>query len=213
MVILGLTGGIGSGKSTVASILKDLGAEIIDLDEVARLVVLPGEPAYEAVVDHFGREILKPDGQIDRARLGQVVFGNPGLLQQLNEITHPAIRRKVDEIMEHKRQEERRSGRERVVVMDVPLLFEVGTRAGMDEVWVVTASTETRIRRLKARGGITREEALRRIESQMPLDEKARLADVVIYNDGSLEETRNQVQRAWRKLCASRGLPTDAPQA
>ncbi len=195
-MIVGLTGGIATGKSLVSSILRRLGAKVIDLDEIAREVVRPGLPAWREIVKAFGRGILKEDGEIDRKRLGEMVFNDHRLLKRLNEITHPRIleeaRRRIERI--------RRSEPRAIVVVDAALLIESGYYREMDKVIVVYADEETQIRRLMERNGLTREEALKRIRAQMPMEEKISYADHVIYNTGSLEDLERETVKVFNKL-------------
>ena len=196
MKVLGLTGGIASGKSTVSRLLAEAGARIIDADVLARQVVTPGRPAFQAVVDHFGSGILKSDGTIDRDRLAAEVFADPGQKAALERIVHPA----VAEEMAARLAEIEATAPESVVVLDVPLLFEAGMDAGLDLVVVVDAPEAVQLERLIQRSGLSRSEALARIGAQMPMAEKRRRADVVIDNSGALASTRSQVAALWRRL-------------
>ncbi len=203
MYVIGLTGGIASGKSTVSQMLRQLGAHVIDADLIAKLAIEPGTPAWEELVREFGEEILTPEKTIDRKKLGERVFGNPTALRRLNEITHPRIIRRIEEIVEEigesfDRTEDPKE--ERIVVIDAPLLIETGMVSMVDEVWVVVVDVETQVDRLMARDHYEFEQALNRINAQMPLQEKVKFADVVIDNTGCLEETRRQVAEAWCRL-------------
>jgi len=185
MYIIGLTGGIASGKSTVSRTVAELGARIINTDEIAHQIIEPGEPAWDDIVKYFGEGVLNPDNTINRIKLGAIVFQDPASLQQLNSITHPRV-------MERMRSDLRRIEEEQpeaVVFMEVPLLYETHMEKLCREVWVVWVDSETQITRLMARDNIGPEDALRRIASQMPLEEKAKRADRVIDNTGSIEET------------------------
>ena len=198
-LLIGLTGGIGSGKSEVARMLAGLGAAVVDADAIAREVVEPGEPALARLVDAFGPGILAPDGRLDRRRLGRLVFGDQEARRRLESIVHPAIRARTTERIARLLQE----GLHPAVVWDVPLLFEVGAEGMVDEVWVVTAPRATRLARLKRRDpDLTPEELERRMAAQIPLEEKVARADVVIDNGGDLESTRRQVEAAWRERLA-----------
>ncbi|HOV42752.1 MAG TPA: dephospho-CoA kinase [Syntrophothermus lipocalidus] len=191
MRVIGLTGGIASGKSTVSYILKSLGAVIIDADKVARKVVEPGQPAWQDIVKEFGQQVLNEDMTINREVLGKLVFSDQSLLAKLNRITHPRV-------IEYFREELARMARENpeaVVVLDVPLLFESGMYRLADEIWVVWANEKVQLERLMEREGFTPEEAWQRIRAQMPLEEKARRADRVINNSGTLDETVEQTTR------------------
>ena len=200
MKVVGLTGGIASGKSFVAEILASSGAVVIDADILARQVVEPGEPSYHAVVRRFGEGILRPDGSLDRKALGRIVFSDGAARRELEEIIHPAVEELAGRILV----EERRRGT-RVVFYVVPLLFEAGLESMMDEIWVVSVDEETEIARLMKRDGIDREESLRKIAAQMRMEEKVGRADVVIDNSGVPEETERAVGDEWKKLLARLG--------
>ncbi len=185
MTIIGLTGGIASGKSTVSQKLADLGAVIIDGDKIAHKIMEPGWPTYEEIVKEFGNDILNPDLTIDRARLGAIVFEDPARMRALNRIVRPYIYEAIDKEIETKRLAHPKA----VLVLDIPLLFEARLDLIADQVWVVWVDRETQISRLMGRNSLTREDAIRRIDSQMPLDEKARRAHLVIDNNGSMDDT------------------------
>lgn len=193
MKIIGLTGGIASGKSTVTRTLLDLGAIIIDSDELAHNIMKPYKPAWKDIVKIFGTEILNPDETINRDRLGQIVFNDPDKLRELNQITHWRIAERYKEDLRLIRKEKP----EAIVVMEIPLLYETHAERICDEVWVVWVDRETQMERLMQRDGISREDALKRIEAQMDLDEKARLADVVIDNRHSIEETNETATKNY----------------
>jgi dephospho-CoA kinase len=191
--VLGLTGGIGSGKSVVSSMFAQLGADVIDADQLARKVVEPGQPALEEIATAFGRDILLPDGRLDRGKLGRIIFADPVARGRLNAITHPRIReRMAAEIAA-------RTSRPGVLVVDIPLLYESDRTDTVDSVIVVWVDAEAQLRRLNERGGLTVDEARQRIAAQMPLDEKRARADVVIDNTGSRENTRRQVEAIYRQ--------------
>jgi len=196
MLNVGLTGGIASGKSTVVRMLAGKGAVVIDHDRLAHLAYEPGGPSYGAIVAGFGREVLAPDGKIDRKKLGAIVFKDPGRLKDLNDIVHPAVllgwKKKLADI------EGQKPGA--VVISDVPLLIEVGWQKEVDVVLLVYAAPEVQVRRVKDRDGYTLEEALDRLASQMPMDEKRRYADLVVENNGNLEDLQKQVDEVWVKL-------------
>ncbi|MGA9524142.1 MAG: dephospho-CoA kinase [Myxococcaceae bacterium] len=197
MKVLGLTGGIASGKSTVSAILRELGAHLIDADVVAREVVEPGEPALEEIGRHFPG-VLGPDGRLDRAKLGERIFGNDAERRALNAITHPRIQQRVRE----KTLAFAEQGVD-LVIYDAPLLIENRVHEHLDGVILVAAPRELQIQRLAARNGMTREQAEARIASQLPLDEKRRHATWVVENSGSLEDTRRQVEEIWTRLHAN----------
>jgi dephospho-CoA kinase len=196
MLHVGLTGGIASGKSTVARVLVGKGALLIDLDELAHAVQAPEGEVWREIVRHFGPEILCPDGKIDRSKLGDCVFADRKKLDLLNSIVHPAVfdewRKRLDEI--------RKTQPEAIVLSDIPLLIEAGLKPMVDLVLLVYLSPEEQIARLMSRGGYSREEAEKRLASQMPIEEKLAYADMVIRNDGSPEETRVAAGEIWEEL-------------
>ena len=199
MLLVALTGGIASGKSTVAARLAEHGAVVVDADRIAREVVEPGEPALARIAEVFGEHLLGPDGALDRAALGAEIFGDPEKRVQLNAITHPAV-------LERSRQrfaEAAERDPHAVVVYDVPLLVEAGRADEFDVVVVVHASSDTRIRRMVELRGMTRDEALHRINSQATDTDRLAIADVVIDADGSIDETRRQTDALWAELRAS----------
>ncbi|MGE3522644.1 MAG: dephospho-CoA kinase [Candidatus Dadabacteria bacterium] len=196
MKVLGLTGNIASGKSTVARMLEGMGARIIDADQIAREVVEPEKPAWVDIVKKFGPGILSPDGTIDRQRLGEIVFGDESQRRLLMDITHPRIKKAVRERLAEYKEENAP-----VVVVEAALIVEKGgLREFLDGLIVVTADEESQIERLAKRSGHTREEALARIGSQMPAGEKALHADYLIDNSGTEEETEQQVKRLWEEI-------------
>jgi len=192
MCIVGLTGGIATGKSTVAAVLRELGVTVIDADVVAREVVEPDRPAWQDIVAYFGPAILRPDRTIDRRQLGRLIFDDPEKRAALNRITHPRV---IERMRELQADAVRQQGATGLVVLDVPLLFEAGMTGMVDEVWVVTARPETQLQRLMERDGLSVAEARQRIAAQMPLAQKAAQADRVIENDGPVEATRAAVGR------------------
>jgi dephospho-CoA kinase len=193
VLLVGLTGGIGSGKSTVSAMLAERGAEIIDADRIAREVVLPGTPAWCKIRDHFGPEVLLADGHIDRAALAGKVFADPAKLALLNQITHPEIFARIADRLEELH------GRDVVVVLDAALLLETGLAQRVDMVIVTHSPKELRVERLVARG-LGSEQAKVRMASQLSEDEHLARADLVIDNSGSLEDLVEQVDSAWREL-------------
>ena len=193
MLVAGLTGSIATGKSTVSAILKDLGAFIVDADQAARQVVAPGMPAWERIVRIFGKEILRKSGEIDRERLGRIVFDDAAMRALLEEAVHPEVVRAMDERVGSIEKDSPRS----VVILDVPLLIETGMHRGVSEVIVVYCPEDLQIQRLMVRDGITREEALARVKAQLSIEEKRRYASLVIDNSASREETRTQVEGAY----------------
>lgn len=196
MIIIGLTGGIASGKSTVAKMLVEKGAYLIDADQLAREVVEPGRPAWRAIVDWLGESILLPDRNIDRARLADIVFNDPVMLDRLNKIVHPRVGSRFLAFSEQIKAQ----NPEAVVVYDIPLLIEAGMQEMVDLVLLVYLPRESQISRLQQRDGISRSEAEARLNAQKPLEEKKEDADVIIDNSGTIAETARQVDQFWTKL-------------
>lgn len=187
-VIIGLTGGIASGKSTVSNMLKDLGIPVIDADEEARLAVEKGEKAYDQIVEYFGEDILHADGTINRPKLGSIIFPNEQKRKVLNSIVHPAVRQNM-----LRKQEQYLEEGHKFVVLDIPLLFESKLTHLVDKIILVFVNEQTQLARLMARNNFTEVEANERIASQLPLREKLQWADQVIDNNGTIEETRQQL--------------------
>lgn len=196
MQLIGLTGGIASGKSTIASRLAELGAVVVDADRIAREVVEPGTPALAEIVRVFGDDVIAEDGTLDRPALGAIVFGDPEALQRLNGITHPAVLRESTARF----RAAAAADPDAIVVYDVPLLVESANEYPFDLVVVAHASAETRARRLVELRGMPEAEALRRIRSQASDEERLAAADVVIDTDGSIEHTIEQVDALWERL-------------
>jgi dephospho-CoA kinase len=193
MMLVGLTGGIGSGKSTVAGMLAERGALILDADEFAREAVTVGSEGLDAVVRRFGRGVLLEDGSLDRAKLAEVVFADEQSRRDLEAIVHPYVRQRIaDGVTQN-------ASSDRVVVLVNPLLIEMGTHRDCDVVVVVSASPETQVRRSVERG-MGEEDVRARIAAQLPLDERARQADVLIDNEGTVEELEGQVVALWADL-------------
>jgi len=196
MVIVGLTGGIASGKSTVAAMFEKRGAHIIDFDVLARVVVEPDKPAWQDIVDFFGPSILNKDRTIDRARLGGIVFADETKRKTLEGFIHPRISgeyaRRIGEINE--------KDPEAIVLVDVPLLIETGMEGLFEKIIVVYSTPEQQMERLINRDGLAREEAIKRLEAQMPIDEKRKRADYVVNNSGSLEEVEREVDTIFASL-------------
>jgi dephospho-CoA kinase len=190
--LIGLTGGIGSGKSTVAALLRELGATVIDADEATRAVQAPGSPGLQQLVEAFGPEILTPDGALDRPRLAAIAFSDPEARRRLNEIVHPLVREWMAE-----RQREAAERGDAAVVLEVPLLFETRGAEGLDAVVLVYAPEDVQLKRLIEARGMDEQAARARIASQMPIEEKRRLASHVIPNTGTLEELRTETERTW----------------
>lgn len=195
MKVIGLTGGIGSGKSTVSQFLAELGAVIVDADRVGHEAFKPDTDVWREVVAAFGRQILTPNGDVDREKLGETVFANPESLLRLNQITHP----RIYEMVKARLEEYRRQGVS-VVVLEAPLLIETGWSSLVDEVWVTVAPEPTVLRRLKERAGLSEQQSLARIRAQLPSEERVKHADVVINNDCSLNELKAKVRELWQAL-------------
>ncbi|MBT2689373.1 dephospho-CoA kinase [Bacillus sp. ISL-47] len=192
---VGLTGGIASGKSTVSAILIEKGITVIDADVEARLAVEKGEEAYKEIIRHFGNLILLENGSIDRGKLGSIIFHDERERMKLNSIVHPAVRKRM---MAKKEEAIRRN--EKLVILDIPLLFESKLTYMADKTLLVYVNEETQLQRLMARNQLSRDEAIARIRSQMPLKDKKVLADAVIDNNGSIEETEKQlwdILKSW----------------
>jgi dephospho-CoA kinase len=192
MRLIGVTGGIATGKSTVDRMLAAHGAVVIDADEVARDVVRPGEPALDEVIARFGRGVIRPDGSLDRARLGDIVFADPGARDDLERITHPRITELIG-----KRIAAALAGSAPLVAVDIPLLFENAREAIFEGVLLVYAPRELQIERLRERNGLDEAASLQRLAAQLPIDEKRDRATWVIDNSGDLDATSGAVDRWW----------------
>lgn len=199
---IGLTGGIGSGKSTVAALYADLGAHVIDADQLAREVVQPGSDGLAALVAAFGPGILTQDGTLDRTRLAAIVFADPAARERLNSITHPRIAARTGELIAA-------LPADAILIHDVPLLVELGMQDSYDLVVVVDAPDEVRVRRLVDRG-LAETDARSRIATQAPREQRLAAADIVIDNSGDLSSLRMQVLQSWPAVSGRRG-PVSAP--
>ncbi|HDP37031.1 MAG TPA: dephospho-CoA kinase [Candidatus Atribacteria bacterium] len=197
-MIVGLTGGIVSGKSTVASMFKDLGAKIVDADKLGHSVILPHKPAWEKIVKIFGKDILQNDLTIDREKLGKIVFANQPLLKKLNEITHPEItkiiKKEIDSV------KNKTDNQKKILIVDAALIYEAKIDRLMDKIIVVYIDEDEQIKRLIKRNNLSKDETLQRIKSQMPMKEKVKMADYVIDNSSSLNKTKKQVEKIWEEL-------------
>jgi dephospho-CoA kinase len=202
MRVLGLTGGIGSGKSMVAKMFASLGAVVIDADQVAREMVEPGQPALQEIAATFGPEVLLPDGHLDRSKFAQIIFANPVERAKLDAITHPRIRTRMDELIRA-----RRAG-PGVLIVDIPLLYENDRTNTVERVIVVWIDPQTQLRRIQDRDGLSADAAGQRIAAQMPLDEKRARADHVIDNSGNREDTQRQVEAIYRLYAPAAPSPT-----
>jgi dephospho-CoA kinase len=192
MVIVGLTGGVGTGKSTVADFFGELGAHVIDWDELARQVARPHLKTWKAIVEYFGKGILNDDLTINRQKLADVAFSDRKKVEKLNQIVHPAVFEEDERITN----EIKSRDPDALIIKDIPLLFEVTRPIPLDKIIVVSASEETQLNRLEEKG-VKREDAKNRIKSQLPLDTKIGAADFVVNNDGTLEETKRQVRAIY----------------
>jgi len=196
VLLVGLTGGIGSGKSTVARLLGERGAVVFDADALARRAVEPGSPGHRAVVERFGANVLAPGGELDREALASIVFADPAARRDLEQIVHPEVRRMFAEGADEYLRTDR------VVVFSAPLLVETGMHTAFEVLVVVSTTVETQVERLLRERGMSEEAVRARIAAQAPLEDKAAVADVLIDNEGTLDELERQVERAWPELAA-----------
>lgn len=194
MLTIGLTGGIGSGKSTVSKFLAELGAPVIDADKVGHAIYQPDGPAYQDMIDAFGRGILAPDGAIDRKKLGPIVFGDPAALKRLNAIVHPKMFVRMREMVAAMRAR----GERKPIVIEAAILIEANWQPLFDEIWLVIAAKERVIERVERDRGMKPEQTEARIRAQLSDDERRRHASLVITNDGTLEELRARVGEIWQ---------------
>ena len=211
MLIVGLTGGVASGKSTVSRILREEGAYLIDADQIARELVQPQTPAWRALIDAFGEEVLEKDGSIHRKKLAALVFSHPEKRERLNQLLHPRIKEETERRIKEIGQRDP----EAIVVIDAALLVETGAYREMDWLIVVFSTEAQQIERLEKRNGMRPEEARQIISAQMPLEEKLKLADGIIRNEGSIEETKRKAKEVFqelRGLALQKGRGIDARQ-
>jgi dephospho-CoA kinase len=201
VLLVGLTGGIGAGKSTVAGMLEERGAVVFDADVLARDAVAPGTSGFAEVVRRFGDQVVGPDGTVDRQALARIVFVDDGARRDLEAIVHPEVRRRFADAVETYR------GSDAIVVFSVPLLVETGAQDLVDVVVVVSAPVETQVERLVADRRMSEDQVRARIAAQAPLEVKAAVADVIVDNDGTLEDLRGQVDRLWADLRERAGAP------
>ena len=194
MLLVGLTGGIGSGKSTVARLLEKRGAVVFDADLLAREAVEPGTPGHAAVIERFGADVLAPGGELDREALASIVFADPAARRDLEQIVHPEVRRLFAEGSEAYR------NTDRVVVFSAPLLVESGMHTAFEILVVVSATVATQIERLMRQRGMSEASIRARIDAQAPLEDKAAAADFLVDNEGSLDELESQVEQLWNDL-------------
>jgi dephospho-CoA kinase len=195
MIIVGLTGSVGTGKSTVTNFFRELGAYIIDWDELARDVIRPHLRAWREIVEYFGKDFLNEDLTVNRQKLAEIVFSDKEKVAKLNQVVHPEVFKEDERITN----EIKSLDRDALVIKDIPLLLELARPIFVDKIVVVSASEQTQLRRLEEKG-MSREDARSRIKSQLPLKEKIKSADFVINNDGPLEETKKQVEEVYSLL-------------
>jgi len=200
MKVIGLTGGIGTGKSTVAKYLAELGAAVLDLDKIGHEVMKSDSPAYQRIVSEFGKDILDTRGEIDRARLAKIVFKEPESLRRLNRIVHPGI----DKIIDERISTYRRQG-VKVVVLEGAAMLEAGKAKQADEIWITTAPEEVVLKRLNKRSGYSEKESRARMRSQLSDKERIKRAKAVIDTGGSMDEVRARVEKEWEALMGRSG--------
>ena len=193
--VIGLTGGMGSGKSTVSQLLAEFGAVVIDADKVGHEAYQHGTKTWQELMAAFGEQIVAADGSIDRKKLGAIVFGSPEQLVRLNRIVHPRMFEMMQERIQQYRQQS-----VKVVVLDAAILFEANWTPLVEEVWVVVASEAAVVVRARARTGLPEEQIRSRLRSQMPVEDKIKRADVVIRNEGTVEDLRKQVEGLWARI-------------
>lgn len=196
-LVLGLTGGIATGKSTAAAFFKRKGIPVIDADQVAHRLMQPGRASWQAIKDHFGVEFLQADQSINRQELGKLVFANPAQLQKLDHLLHPLINREMAAEVEKYRQQ-----RAKMIVLDVPLLYESGEDKLCDQILVITLPEEEELRRLRKRNHLSKKEAQERLTSQMPLPEKEARANYVVDNAGTISELEEKLAHVLQKIKA-----------
>lgn len=193
--VIGLTGGIGSGKSTVSRFLAESGAVVLDADKIGHEVYLPDTDTWRELVKIFGEGILAPDNTIDRKKLGAIVFGNDAELKKLDAVIHP----RITEIIRQRIDEYRRKGA-KIIVLDAPVLFEANAEKLVDEIWVVVADEKNVVKRAAARTGLPEQQIRARIHSQLTNAERTKKAQVVIHNDGTTEQLKEKVQQLWEQI-------------
>jgi dephospho-CoA kinase len=209
-LIIGLTGGIVSGKSTVARMFKDLGAKIVDADKLGHKVILPQGAAWKRIIKIFGKDILQKDQTINREKLGKIVFANQNLLKKLNKITHPEIIKLIKKeisLAKDKSKEEKK-----ILIIDAALIYETKIDRLMDKIIVVYLDEEEQLERLIKRNNLSEKEALQKIKSQIPLKEKIEIADYVIDNSNSLDKMKEQVEKIWENLISRKESRSQKPE-
>ena len=195
MLVIGLTGGIASGKSTVSKHLKSLGAVIIDADLLAREVVEPAQKGWQRIREYFGEEVFDTQGNLNRKKMAEIVFNDAGKRKALNDIIHPEVIQKTKELIEKYKKE----GQAPLIVVDAPLLIEAGMHNLVDEVWVLNVKPEVQIQRVMERDNISRDSAIKRLKTQMPTEEKLKFAHRIIDNNLTLDQTIKQVEKFWHE--------------
>jgi len=195
--VLGITGGIATGKSTALMIFAELGAQVLSADDIARKVLALGEPAFYEVVARFGKEMLTSDGQLDRPAIAKKIFADPQARRDLDAITHPRIISKIDEEIKAFHSNPTAEG---VLAVEIPLLIECSMEDMVDEVILIAAEQQTQVHRLTSRSGLSRDEALQAIAAQMSIDHKIQHADRVIWNDSDMEFLRSSIEKVWREI-------------
>ena len=201
MLNIGLTGGIGCGKSTVTKILAELGATVMDADKIAHSTYAPGGPAYDGVLAAFGKEVLAPDGSIDRSKLGPIVFKEPAKLTELTDAVWPATKNRIRETIA----EARAKGERKPIVVEAAILIEANWQSVFDEVWLITAAKDFVIARVERERGLKPEQTEARIKAQLSDDERRKHARLVITNDGTIEELKVQLARVWAEALKRNG--------
>jgi dephospho-CoA kinase len=196
MLIVALTGGIGSGKTSVTEMFKDEGAYVIDFDYLARVVVEPDKPAWKKIIDYFGPEILSPDRTLNRSVLAEIVFSDIKSRKALEGFTHPRIFEKRDTLIKDIKKKDPKA----IVIVDIPLLFELSLKKKYDKVILVYVSRDVQIKRAIKRGVLTKEGVEKRLKAQIPIEEKKLLSDYIINNEGNMKDTRDQVRKVVHEL-------------
>lgn len=209
-LIIGLTGGIVSGKSTVVRMFKDLGAKIVDADKLGHKVILPQETAWKRIIKIFGKDILQKDQTINRKKLGKIVFANQNLLKKLNKITHPEIIKLIKKEISLAKDDSKEE--KKILIIDAALIYETKIDRLMDKIIVVYLDEEEQLKRLIKRNNLSKKEALQKIKSQIPLKEKIEIADYVIDNSNSLDKTREQVKKIWENLISRKESRSHKPE-
>jgi dephospho-CoA kinase len=209
-LIIGLTGGIVSGKSTVARMFKDLGAKIVDADKLGHKVILPQGAAWKRIIKIFGKDILQKDQTINREKLGKIVFANQNLLKKLNKITHPEIIKLIKKEISLAKDNSKKE--KKTLIIDAALIYETKIDRLMDKIIVVYLDEEEQLKRLIKRNNLSKKEALQKIKSQIPLKEKIEIADYVIDNSNSLDKTREQVKKIWENFISRKESRSHKPE-